>query len=159
MLLIDADLRKPSQYKIFGLAPEEVQEFGEVLNGNEKADHLVHALAKSELLLVTGTMIYPNSTEMIASDMFYKIVDFFKERLDYVIIDTPPMSQAAMESHKQQEIMDIVMHMEVEAVMVTGMATEINMVMAVNMAMVTAMEEVVDKASKKNRRNNITKIQ
>lgn len=28
-----------------------------------------------------------------------------------------------------------------------------------NMAMVTAMEEVVDKASKKNRRNNITKIQ
>ena len=65
----------------------------------------------------------------------------------------------SMESHKQQEIMDIVMHMEVEAVMVTGMATEINMVMAVNMAMVTAMEEVVDKASKKNRRNNITKIQ
>ena len=64
-----------------------------------------------------------------------------------------------MESHKQQEIMDIVRHMEVEAVMVTGMATEINMVMAVNMAMVTAMEEVVDKASKKNRRNNITKIQ
>ena len=95
VLLIDADLRKPSQYKIFGLAPEEVQEFGEVLNGNEKADHLVHALAKSELLLVTGTMIYPNSTEMIASDMFYKIIDFFKERLDYVIIDTPPMSQAA----------------------------------------------------------------
>ena len=65
----------------------------------------------------------------------------------------------SMESHKQQEIMDIVMHREVEAVMVTGMATEINMVMAVNMAMVTAMEEVVDKASKKNRRNNITKIQ
>ena len=65
----------------------------------------------------------------------------------------------SMESHKQQEIMDNVMHMEVEAVMVTGMAMEINMVMAVNMAMVTAMEEVVDKASKKNRRNNITKIQ
>ena len=65
----------------------------------------------------------------------------------------------SIESHKRQEIMDIVMHMEVEAVMVTGMATEINMVMAVNMAMVTAMEEVVDKASKKNRRNNITKIQ
>lgn len=95
VLLIDADLRKPSQYKIFGLNPEEIQEFGEVLNGNEKADHLVQPLAKSELLLVTGSMIYPNSTEMIASDMFYKIVDFFKERLDYVIIDTPPMSQAA----------------------------------------------------------------
>lgn len=95
VLLIDADLRKPSQYKIFGLDPKEIQEFGEVLNGNEQADHLVQPLAKSELLLVTGSMIYPNSTEMIASEMFYKIVDFFKERLDYVIIDTPPMSQAA----------------------------------------------------------------
>ena len=41
-----------------------------------------------------------------------------------------------MESHTQQEIMDIVMHMEVEAVMVTGMATEINMAMV----MVTAMD-------------------
>ena len=62
---------------------------------------------------------------------------------------------------RQQGIMDIVMHMEVEAAMVTAMATEANMVMVVNTAtvMVTAMEEAVDKASKKNRRNNITKIQ
>ena len=34
VLLIDADLRKPSQYKIFGLDQEEIQQFGEVLNGN-----------------------------------------------------------------------------------------------------------------------------
>ena len=36
VLLIDADLRKPSQYKIFGLDQEEIQQFGEVLNGNEQ---------------------------------------------------------------------------------------------------------------------------
>ena len=32
---------------------------------------------------------------MIASPIFQKIVEFFKTKLDYIIIDTPPMSQAA----------------------------------------------------------------
>ena len=95
VLLIDADLRKPSQYKIFGLNQEEIQQFGEVLNGNEQIDNLVTDLPKSELLLIAGSMIYPNSTEMIASPIFQKIVEFFKTKLDYIIIDTPPMSQAA----------------------------------------------------------------
>ena len=59
VLLIDADLRKPSQYKIFGLDQEEIQQFGEVLNGNEQIDNLVTDLPKSELLLIAGSMIYP----------------------------------------------------------------------------------------------------
>ena len=54
VLLIDADLRKPSQYKIFGLDQEEIQQFGEVLNGNEQIDNLVTDLPKSELLLIAG---------------------------------------------------------------------------------------------------------
>ena len=78
VLLIDADLRKPSQYKIFGLDQEEIQQFGEVLNGNEQIDNLVTDLPKSELLLIAGSMIYPNSTEMIASPIFQKIVVVFK---------------------------------------------------------------------------------
>ena len=51
----------------FGLDQEEIQQFGEVLNGNEQIDNLVTDLPKSELLLIAGSMIYPNSTEMIAS--------------------------------------------------------------------------------------------
>lgn len=65
------------------------------MNGNEQIDNLVTDLPKSELLLIAGSMIYPNSTEMIASPIFQKIVEFFKTKLDYIIIDTPPMSQAA----------------------------------------------------------------
>ena len=95
VLLIDADLREPSQYKIFGLDQEEIQQLGEVINGNEQINNLVVSLPKSELLLIAGSMIYPNSTEMIASPIFHKIVEFFRDELDYIIIDTPPMSQAA----------------------------------------------------------------
>lgn len=95
VLLIDADLRKPAQYKIFGIDKSEIKQFGEVLNGNEDAENLVIQMGNSNLLLIAGSMIYPNSTEMIAAPLFGKVLDFFKERLDYIIIDTPPMSQAA----------------------------------------------------------------
>lgn len=104
VLLIDADLRKPSQYKIFGIDKEEIKQFGEVLNGNENAENLVLPIANSDLLLVADSMIYPNSTEMIARPLFQKVLDFFKERLDYIIIDTPPMSQAA----DAEEMVDLV---------------------------------------------------
>lgn len=95
VLLIDADFRKPAQYKIFGLDKEEIKQFGEVLNGNADAQNLVIEIPNSELLLIANSMVYPNSTEMIAAPLFRKVIDFFKGQLDYIVIDTPPMSQAA----------------------------------------------------------------
>lgn len=95
VLLIDGDLRNPSQYQIFGIDQDQLKQFGEVLNGNQTVDHLVCQVANSELLLIANSMIYPNSTEMIASPLFLKILEFFRERLDYIIIDTPSMSKVA----------------------------------------------------------------
>lgn len=95
VLLIDADLRSPSQYRIFGMDQEQIKQFGEVLNGNESVENLVAKVPNSELLLISDSMIYPNSTEMIASPLFAKILKFFRERLDYIVIDTPPMVKAA----------------------------------------------------------------
>lgn len=104
VLLIDADLRKPSQYKIFGIDKEEIKQFGEFLNGNEDAKDLVMEVPNSELLLIADSMVYPNSTEMIAAPLFCKVLEFFKERLDYIVIDTPPMSQVA----DAEELVDLV---------------------------------------------------
>lgn len=104
VLLIDGDLRNPSQYKIFGIDKEQIKQFGKVLNGNEKVENLVIPVKNSELLLIADTMIYPNSTEMLASPIFHKIIEFFRENLDYVIIDTPPMNQAA----DAEELIDVV---------------------------------------------------
>ena len=74
MLLIDADLRNPSQYKIFGIDKEQIKQFGEVLNGNENVENLVMNVKNSELLLIADTMVYPSSTEMIASPIFRKVI-------------------------------------------------------------------------------------
>ena len=77
---------------------------GEVLNGNENVENLVMNVKNSELLLIADTMVYPSSTEMIASPIFRKVIEFFRDNLDYVIIDTPPMNQAA----DAEELVDIV---------------------------------------------------
>ncbi|MDO4168386.1 MAG: polysaccharide biosynthesis tyrosine autokinase [Lachnospiraceae bacterium] len=104
VLLIDADFRRPTQFKIFGIDPKEIKQFGEVLNGNQSAEDLVRNASNSDLFLVLNSMIYPNSTEMLATPVFAKILDFFKERLDYIVIDTPPMSQVA----DAEELVDMV---------------------------------------------------
>ena len=59
VLLIDADLRNPSQYKIFGIDKEEIKQFGEVLNGNQNVENLVMSVKNSGLLLIADTMVYP----------------------------------------------------------------------------------------------------
>ena len=82
VLLIDADLRNPSQYKIFGIDKEQIKQFGEVLNGNENVENLVMNVKNSELLLIADTMVYPSSTEMIASPIFRKVIEFFRDNLD-----------------------------------------------------------------------------
>lgn len=104
VLLIDADLRNPSQYKIFGLEKEAIKQFGEVINGNQNVENLVTSVKNSELLLIVDSMVYPNSTEMIASPIFRKVIEFFRKNLDYIIIDTPPMNQAA----DAEELVDLV---------------------------------------------------
>lgn len=104
VILIDGDLRNPSLYKIFGMAANEVKQFGEVLNGNISAENLIVEAKNSELCLVMGTMIYPNSTELLAMPVFIKMLEFCKENFDYVIIDTPAMSKVA----DAEELVDMV---------------------------------------------------
>ena len=83
----------------WGARPEREQTFGRIREQESKETFqraIDHANKQQvDLLLIAGSMIKTNSTEMIASPIFQKIVEFFKTKLDYIIIDTPPMSQAA----------------------------------------------------------------
>ena len=90
-LLIDADLRKPTQRKLWRIS--------------EKAG-LCDFLAKiepmgttkvSELplsIICTGT-IPPNPSELLSSDTMKSFIAFCRKTFDYVIIDTPPINTVA----------------------------------------------------------------
>lgn len=91
VLLIDADMRKPTQRRLW-----------QVRAATGLCDFLAKIwrleLTKVEQLplwiICTGT-IPPNPSELLASDRMKRFVEECAKRYDYVIIDTPPINTVA----------------------------------------------------------------
>ena len=66
-----------------------------VLNGKGFANDLIHKAPGSNLYTILNTVAFENSTEMILSGMLQKIIDYFRESMDYIILDTSPLALVA----------------------------------------------------------------
>ena len=89
VLLIDADLRRPSIHKTLGIGPRAG--LSNVLTGGAT---LQHATVRSSLLpnlyvLPAGTPP-PNPAELMASAQMVDLLAELREQYDHVIVDTPP---------------------------------------------------------------------
>lgn len=90
VLLIDADLRRPSQFLIFGKEPKEENELGEYLKGNCTKKKLIVKSHVPNLHMVVGKNCYASSTELLNKDALKALIEEGKRIADYVIIDSPP---------------------------------------------------------------------
>lgn len=90
VLLIDGDLRRPSQFLIFDVHPKKESEFGEYLRGKDNTGNIIHKSKVPGLCLVLGRNCYSSSTEMLRSNKLSKLIDISRKNVDYVIIDSPP---------------------------------------------------------------------
>lgn len=96
VLLVDLDLRKPAQFKLFEIPyGEREPQVGDVLMENANINSAVKEIGKSNLLLLAGNRSYRNSTRMLSREITANIVEAMKDGVDYVILDTPPMSMVA----------------------------------------------------------------
>ena len=95
VVLMDCDLRKPSQYKILGLENEEFISFGDCLRDHTEPSGIIRQLEGTNLLCVLNKTVLDNSTELITSDTFREILSLLKENVDYVIIDSSPVAMVA----------------------------------------------------------------
>ena len=89
VLLVDADLRRPSIHKSFGLGPRAG--LSNVLTGNM---NLQQATVRSPILptlfiLPAGTPP-PNPAELLASSNMADVIAELSEQYDHIVIDTPP---------------------------------------------------------------------
>ena len=89
VLLIDADLRRPSIHKTLGMGPHSG--LSNVLTGSTT---LEQASARTPILpnlfvLPAGTPP-PNPAELLASSNLKDVLDQLKEQYDHIVIDTPP---------------------------------------------------------------------
>jgi capsular exopolysaccharide synthesis family protein len=95
VLLIDADFAKPSIHKILQKDVRENQEIGEfIIKKSDMKDALTFD-ENSGLYLLIGSRLYKNSTELIAREDFRKLISITKKKMDYIIIDAPPITASA----------------------------------------------------------------
>ncbi len=89
VLLIDADLRRPSIHKTLGMGPRSG--LSNVLTGSTT---LEQAITRTPILpnlwvLPAGTPP-PNPAEMLASTQMKDILSQLREQYDHIVVDTPP---------------------------------------------------------------------
>lgn len=90
VLLVDADLRKPTVHSTFGVT----NNFGLTTLLTNRLEHLesmVYATSFSGLYILTSGVIPPNPADLIASKRMTEVLDSLKNRFDMIIIDTPPL--------------------------------------------------------------------
>lgn len=93
VLLIDADLRKPACYKMleyFWRGPGIV----EVVSGRVALQDAIFQMKDSGLYMLLARRGVSTSVEISGSEEMAKLVADVRERFDYVVLDTPPMSVA-----------------------------------------------------------------
>ena len=89
-LIIDGDMRKPTQNYIF----EEANYDGlsNLIIGKSDYDKAIRSTRVPNLDLLTSGPIPHNPSELIDSDRFYEIYNELLRRYDFVLIDTPPVN-------------------------------------------------------------------
>lgn len=94
VVILDADLRNPSQYRIFDIDPEGRKSMIDYMDGNCALEEALIHQSKHLYILPTFTYV-KNSAELLDSDEFSSIIDKLAEEFDFVFVDSPPTAFVA----------------------------------------------------------------
>ena len=92
-LIIDADLRKPKQHKIFNASSEPG--LASVLAGTVRLDEAIQPGSVTGLDLLSCGPLVPNPSEILNSETFALILESLTKCYDRIIIDSPPVVPVA----------------------------------------------------------------
>ena len=90
VLLIDADMRKPVQHKIFKTSNKVG--LSTVIIGLSSVEESVKKDVVKNLDLLPSGKMPPNPSELLSSQQFGDMLEKVSRMYDYVIIDTPPIN-------------------------------------------------------------------
>ena len=89
VLLIDADLRKPTVHYTFRL--DNLKGLSNVLVGDVLLEEAIHTTSIDHLDVISSGPIPPNPSELLGSRKMRAILERAKQQYDLVIFDTPPV--------------------------------------------------------------------
>jgi capsular exopolysaccharide synthesis family protein len=91
VLLVDADLRKSSIRKVFGLENGVETGLPMALTGQKPWHEMIRPSGVEFLDLLPNTVTPPNPAELLGSSVMKRLIEEFKESYDYVVFDGAPV--------------------------------------------------------------------
>lgn len=88
VLLVDADLRKPTVHRMLALPNEEG--LSTLLAGGEEPGRAVQASAVENLSVIPSGPIPPNPSELLGSARMASLLEGLSSSYDFVVFDSPP---------------------------------------------------------------------
>ena len=107
VLVIDADMRNPTQHKLFeldnrvGLSMALVQDQGH--------QQYTRETAVPGVMVLTGGPIPPNPAELVGSQRMKRLIQEVSEQYDMVLIDTPPIIAVTDAAILAQEVDGVIL--------------------------------------------------
>jgi capsular exopolysaccharide synthesis family protein len=89
ILLVDADMRRPSIHKVFGLKGHTG--LSSILTGGAKTGDAIQATVQPNLFVIPAGPIPPHPAELLSSSLMQDLLRKWREEYDHVIIDSPPV--------------------------------------------------------------------
>lgn len=89
-LLVDGDMRKPTQHYIFN--QNNITGLSNLIISKSTFEETVHATEVSNLDVLTSGPIPPNPSELIGSTNMLEIFEELKKQYDFILVDTPPVN-------------------------------------------------------------------
>ena len=90
VVLIDADMRKPTQHKIFRVSNS--QGLSKLLSGLVPLKDSIQRDVVTNLDLIPSGPIPPNPSELLGSENMLLLLEQLSQQYDYVFVDTPPVN-------------------------------------------------------------------
>jgi capsular exopolysaccharide synthesis family protein len=91
-LLVDADLRRPSQHLLFPVTNN--RGLGDALSRGDRP-YMYPVEGLLTLSLLTTGVLPPNPLELLSSGRFERLLQDWRKSYEFVVIDTPPATQCA----------------------------------------------------------------
>lgn len=89
VLLIDADMRRPSQARL--LIERATPGLSNVLAGHCTEEDAVRNSPYPNLDILLSGEVPPNPSELLGSPRMKKLIDTLSEKYDYILVDAPPV--------------------------------------------------------------------
>ena len=89
ILLVDADLRRPTVHQTFGISGK--QGLSTLLTGSDAEPEIVPAPGVPGLFLLAAGPVPPHPAELLGSSIMSQYLMRWRDEFDHVVIDTPPI--------------------------------------------------------------------